>query len=322
MHQYDQLYYSILYQIIHATFFHLDAVSADMYDESIDDGDEDDNEADNDEEQFQIQLADTSKNYVLVNTRVDYQYRSDNLNNVCLYDFVSIFYKKKINNTDRKHLSKIVGLEERVNQKGRPPNERFVFQEQHPQAATHLLMKYSELHIPVLYGPQIPRRDRDETRERYSRSILTLFVPWRTLTDLCDIDQNWEDALKSRQHLILEHSWTIIENIQLLHECKKDRDDHLLQVIAEAQTENDSIDPVLVQTNQEVDGEYSMDESDALLELLGTLDDNTVTMFNTTKSLSENKYIEETIETVKNVGRFNHQQCKYCLKLIFGFIKN
>ncbi|CAF4380713.1 unnamed protein product [Rotaria magnacalcarata] len=143
------------------------------------------------------------------------------------------------------------------------------------------MMKYSESHVPVLYGPQIPRQDRDDTRERYCRAILTLFVPWRTVTDICDI-----------------------KNIQLLHECEKDRADHLLQVIVEAQTDNGLVDPVLIPTNQ-VDGEYGTDDSDDLLELLGNLDENTVAMLNATKTSTENRYIEETIEAVKNVGRFN-----------------
>ncbi|CAM4812987.1 unnamed protein product [Rotaria magnacalcarata] len=57
-------------------------------------------------------------------------------------------------------------------------------------------------------------------------------------------------------------------------------------------------------TNQ-VDGEYGTDNSDDLLELLGNLDENTVAMLNATKTSTENRYIEETIEAVKNVGRFN-----------------
>ena len=122
-----------------------------------------------------------------------------------------------MNATDVKYLSKTPVLieEERNKKKGRPANERYSFQKQHPQATTHLLMKYTESHIPVLYGPQIPRRDREDTRERYSRALLTLFVPWRTVTDLCDINQTWEDAFECRQNRISIHSWKIIENIQL-----------------------------------------------------------------------------------------------------------
>ncbi|CAF4678401.1 unnamed protein product, partial [Rotaria sp. Silwood2] len=50
--------------------------------------------------------------------------------------------------------------------------------------------------------------------------------------------------------------------------AKKDRDEHLLQVIAEAQTDNDTIDPVLLPANRYIDGEGDMDDSENLLELL------------------------------------------------------
>ncbi|CAF4630077.1 unnamed protein product [Rotaria socialis] len=106
-----------------------DVKDDDVYDnEETIDGDDN-----NDEEHFQIQSAESDKKYVLVNTRVDYQYRSEILKDICLYDFVS-----------------------------RPPNERYPFQKQQPQATAYLMLKYSNLHVPILYGPQIPRRDRDE----------------------------------------------------------------------------------------------------------------------------------------------------------------
>lgn len=248
---------------------------------------------------------------MLVNTRIDYQYRSDRLNDICLYDFVSTFYKKKMNKSDMKYLSKnISSTEKKTNEKGRPANERYLFQKQHPQTTTYLLMKYSEHHVPVLYGPQIPRQDRDDTRERYSRALLTLFVPWRTVTDLCDVNQTWEEALESRQNLISIRARVIIENIQLLHECKKDRDEHLLQVIAEAQTDNDAIDPVLLPANQDGSNEYDMDNNNDLLELLGNLDEYTTNVLNATKKSTEEKYIEETIQAVENVGRFASMESK------------
>ncbi|CAF4214917.1 unnamed protein product [Rotaria sp. Silwood2] len=163
-------------------------------------------------------------------------------------------------------------MTDKVNEKVRPHSQRYPFQKQHPQTTTHILMKYSERHVPILYGPQIPRRDRDDTRERYSRAILTLFVPWRTVTDLCGVNQTCEDAFKSRQNRISIHSWKIIENIQLLHECKKDRDEHLLQVIAEAQIENDSIDSVLLPANQHIDSEYDMNDTHCQSSLNESID--------------------------------------------------
>ncbi|CAF4386023.1 unnamed protein product, partial [Adineta steineri] len=186
------------------------------------------------------------------------------------------------------------------------------FQEQHPQATTYLLTEYSEAHIPILYGPQIPRHDREDTKERYSRALLTLFVPWRSVSDLCDVNENWEDALKSRQHHISADSWNIIENIELLHECKKDRDEHLLRVITEAQTENDTIDPELVITSRNMRDEYDdTSDNEDLLELLGNLNEYTTNALNSTKKTTESIYIKETIEAVEKVGRFTQTQSKH-----------
>ncbi|CAF4602628.1 unnamed protein product [Rotaria sp. Silwood2] len=212
-----------------------------------------------------------------------------------------------MNTADLKYLSMNMASsrEEEGNRKGRPVNERFPFQSQHPQAKAYVLMKYSEPHVPILYGPQIPRQDRDDTRERYCRALLTLFVPWRTVTDLCELNQTWEDAFKCRQEYISIHSWKIIENIQLLHECRKDRDEHLLQVITEAQTDNDGIDSVLLPSDQNVDSEYDIDDNEGLSELLNNIDEYTIKAINAGKRTTEDKYIQETIEAVEKVGRFS-----------------
>ena len=60
------------------------------------------------DEQFQIQSSENDKKFILVNTRIDYQYRSDILNNVCLYDFVSALYTtEKVDHPMNVILSKI-----------------------------------------------------------------------------------------------------------------------------------------------------------------------------------------------------------------------
>lgn len=59
---------------------------------TIDDGnDENGSET---EEEFLLQVADNTKKYVYVNTRIDYQHRSASLDDICLYDYIS-FYRKK-----------------------------------------------------------------------------------------------------------------------------------------------------------------------------------------------------------------------------------
>lgn len=43
----------------------------------------------------QLEINDDGKSYVLVNQRGDYKYRPEELQNVCLYTFISKYKKKK-----------------------------------------------------------------------------------------------------------------------------------------------------------------------------------------------------------------------------------
>ena len=143
------------------------------------------------EEQFLLQPAETNTKYVYVNTRVGYQYRSASLDNMCLYDYICLCRKKPINARDRKQLeaqSEIRSIQTKRPQRGRPFSEREIFQAEHPQVASHINIKRKKPVVPILLGPPVPRRDRDDTRERYCRSILTLLHPWRSIPDVCDVD--------------------------------------------------------------------------------------------------------------------------------------
>ena len=88
---------------------------------------------------------------------------------------------------------------------------------------------------------------------------------------------------------------------------------HALKVIAEAQSRNDSIDPLLLPSNRDDQDGQDMDDSDDFLELLGNLDEHTAAAINATKSSTESKYIQETVEAVENVGRFSDTNGEYCL---------
>ena len=164
----------------------------------------------------------------MVNTRLDYQYRSKDLTNICLYDFVSYFHKTQIDKSDRRILKTINATEgQMLHTEGTKMNEIHTFASTHPQYSTHLIIKHTTPVVPVLLGPQIPRCDREETHERYCCAVLTLFVPWRSVHDLCTLSETWSDAFETRKGFISAHSLRVIENIQLLHECKSDRDEHL-----------------------------------------------------------------------------------------------
>ena len=258
------------------------------------------------EEQFLLQPNDTNTQYVYVNTRVDYQYRSLPLSNICLYDYVRYYRKKPANSTDRKYLkdqsiSKETHTEENV-RRGRPPSEREPFLSDHPQALSHINVKRVTPIVPNLLGPPIPRRDREDTKERYCRSILALFSPWRTISDLCDPHETWEQALENRRSRITIESQKIIYNIQLFQECKNDRDEHLQQVIEAVQTE---VVDDRIQKNHIADmSDDDLDENDEILDLLEAIDIDEIPVVKDLGNRSEQAYFEKTIQIVEQSNRF------------------
>ena len=108
-----------------------------------------------------------------------------------------------------------------------------------------------------------------------------------------------------------------------MHECKKDRDEHLLQIITEAQTNSDAIDPILLPPHRIHDDEDGMDDNnEGLSELLDNIDEYTTAAINANKRTTEEQYIQETIEVVKKVGRFNDVNSKLqILAMSGGFLK-
>jgi hypothetical protein len=253
-------------------------------------------------EEFLLQPVKDGKEYVLVNTRLDYQYRSKDLNEICLYEFVSNYHKRIIDQSDRRILKNTLASEgARVTTK---MNERHTFERAHPHSSSHILIKLSNPIVSVLLGPQIPRHDREETRERYHRALLTLFVPWRTAMDLCHANETWHEAFEARKSFLSLRAQKIIQNIQLLHECKKQRDEHLLQVINQDQT-NDVIDPILLPNGATDDDGNEECDADELLQLLSVSNENTMKTSMETLNTREQRYIDEALYSIDNTDRFS-----------------
>ncbi|KAI0038036.1 hypothetical protein FA95DRAFT_1460970, partial [Auriscalpium vulgare] len=74
-------------------------------------------------------------------------------------------------------------------------------------------------------GPSIPRRDRDEVHARYCRLMLILFKPWVHAADLRELGQSWLDAFTAFKGVCSSDLLSIMDNMQLLHECRDSRDD-------------------------------------------------------------------------------------------------
>ncbi len=178
--------------------------------------------------------------------------------------------------------------------RGRPAQTRYTFEEKHPQNSTHILVERVKKVIPVLVGPQIPRKSREITQERYCRSILTLFLPWRKFTDLCSIDQTWLESWKKNEKY-LSHT-DVIENIELLHECKEQRNEHLDQLIEQLDDGNTE-PPFYARLDEESELENEVDEE--ISNLLDMCDES-----NNNLNKNDTDYINSTIEALVKANRF------------------
>jgi hypothetical protein len=201
--------------------------SADMFD-SLNDSEENDDH----NESFELENAIDDECFVLCNKRIDYQLRPTELDDVCLYTFYSEYRKMKMRTVDKKSFEHIC-TSRSSGRRGRPQNDRWLLQTNHPQYSSHMIIRRSFSVVPVLIGPPIPRRERDDTIERYARAILTLFHPWRGIQNICQSSGSWNDTLKIHEKTFTSASKRIINNIQLLHECKRDRDSDLFQLVNE-----------------------------------------------------------------------------------------
>ena len=281
------------------------ALNSDLSDTTID---EEEQNASAIEEQFLVEHSSDRQKLVLVNLRVDYQNRFVALESICVYEFVSHFSRKSFNDKDREIANRSsYDAAQTSSGSGRPLQERHTFMAEHPQEKSHGIIKRTAPIIPVLIGPQIPRQDREETQERYNRAIATLFIPWRSVRDLCDGNQNWSNALSARRQNISVQSQKIIDNIQLLHECKTDRDAHLQQIIANTQS-NDQIEPRLFPQNMRVDSDDEDEDADQTLlhlDFLDDLTDNSRISGVGSSSEKEQHYQNEAIRCLKEVGRFS-----------------
>ncbi|KAI0689534.1 hypothetical protein C8T65DRAFT_543694, partial [Cerioporus squamosus] len=95
----------------------------------------------------------------------------------------------------------------------------------HTQFMTHGLRKRSNWYVPVILGDRIPRADREpEEREAWSRTMLILFVPWRTPSDLRCSTESWSDAFQRRKNDIPRNLLQVMENMNVLSECRDARD--------------------------------------------------------------------------------------------------
>ncbi|RHZ84356.1 hypothetical protein Glove_83g12 [Diversispora epigaea] len=131
-----------------------------------------------------------------VNLRIDYMYRGEQLENMCLYDYVSTVHKIKINEKELNKLSRQKNREGRATKVDcflflggeKKCNENCDHSIIHPQHSTHIQIHWSRENdkIPVLCEKGVPPRNDLKNIERYGLCILLLFKPWTTADNLME----------------------------------------------------------------------------------------------------------------------------------------
>jgi hypothetical protein len=72
----------------------------------------------------------------------------------------------------------------------------------------------------------MPRRDQEFVYPKYCHLMLILFKPWRSVSDLKQKEQSWTDSFEKFRCTCDEKIISILNNMQILHECKDSLDDH------------------------------------------------------------------------------------------------
>lgn len=279
----------------------IDQVESNITGHSTDAYDENENE-----ENFELETSADDDHYVLCNKRLDYQLRSPSLSHVSLYWFFAEYRKAPMTPSDKSLLGIMPQTTSTTSiTRGRPPNDRWLFHSDHPQYSSHLIVRRSLPIIPVLVGPSIPRADREDTAERYARAILTLFHPWTNVLDICHLNQSWSEALIAVQESFISESKRVIMNIQLLHECKRDRDEDLFQLA------NKPIEPPKASRFSEPYLVAGVDDVEDVLNLFEMTDDSTGTTSNqnaneslSTRDRKTSEYVDSTMINMIRSGRF------------------
>lgn len=227
----------------------------------------------------------------------DYIYRTREypFNSMCLYEFIETVRKiampvasrELIRTGHRKSLGLIAGEFSDV---------------RHPQSGTHVLRLRTNTVIPVILGDKIPRSDRGSDEfEMWSRDVMTLFLPWRTIGDLRSGYQDWTSAYNERRKDIPSRYQRIIRNLNVLSECRDARGE-----LAEKWREERKRDV----------RRFEVDE--ALENMLGEDEENRVNVFDTFEEYDElqdavDYWNDSVIES--ELGKKNSNLLNYCLSL-------
>jgi len=198
-----------------------------------------------DQEEVSISITESGNVTELADQVSDYTLRPEEVSDLCLWDFIAKTEKVSGRRTKNHEETKTTDPEEGDDNsstdsdddsdddivekptRGRKKIVRYGFLAGHKECDRKFvrLRKYDVVPVPI--GPGIPRRDSPEVYARYCRLMLILFKAWRQPSDLRTAGESWEGTYNDFEQTIERRHGQIINNMQILHECRDSRDDHM-----------------------------------------------------------------------------------------------
>ena len=174
----------------------------------------------------------TGDNYKATSPLYDYVYRPRELEDICLYNYISLYEKVKVGKCKATAVSDEVSdtssSESDSDSEVRAPRNKvtnipYKLSSAHPQHNNCVVRKRKIAIIPNFVGATLPR-NTDATNEYYCMTMLTLFCPWRTGLDLKAFNISWGECFKSFEFTARQVE--IMKFMNVRYECNDARDDY------------------------------------------------------------------------------------------------
>ena len=161
---------------------------------------------------------------------MDYQLRPRIFDNISVWDFVTSFRKTTMRKRKTCKLNNL-NIDENIESydsedDNSMSNDVNMFLDGHLECHSHQLVAHPHKLVAVPIGPSLPHRDQSESYAKYCCIMLMLFKPWRHATDLRNQGETWIVAFETFKNMCSSNIITLMNNMQLLHECRENGHDH------------------------------------------------------------------------------------------------
>ncbi|KAH7904091.1 hypothetical protein BJ138DRAFT_967204, partial [Hygrophoropsis aurantiaca] len=155
----------------------------------------------------------------------DYIYRPTAFEDMSLYDWTRLYEKKRIPSTKASDDADTTSTQ----RKSHKYSDYLLFLEEHPLHSTHhvRILLNGEGKVPNFVGGSLPRHDKGDL-DYYSCTMLTLFAPWRSGTDLKSQAVSWISQFQAYDFSIRQRE--IMKFFNVRYECLDARDDYSAQM--------------------------------------------------------------------------------------------